>query len=163
MSMILPNPVFEGSEKRIEVDFEIGCNGPATGLRALSRDQLDELMTLAHCTIVSSRSNTEMDAYVLSESSLFVYPTKWVLKTCGTTRLLNSVSRLLELARSIGLEAIRCKYTRASYLFPEQQVGWGGLLDTDTASPDRAGPSACIRYRPTALTVQLGWRLCPGG
>jgi len=58
---------------------------------------------------------------VLSESSLFVYPSKWVLKTCGTTRLLNSVPRLLELAASIGLQPVRCKFSRATFLFPDQQ------------------------------------------
>ncbi|GFR40826.1 hypothetical protein Agub_g1301 [Astrephomene gubernaculifera] len=118
---ILHAPIFEGSEKRIEVDFRLGANSPANGLRSLSRDMLDELMTLARCCIVSSRSNELMDAYVLSESSLFVYPTKWILKTCGTTRLLNSVPRLLEAARAIGMEPRRCKYTRASFLFPENQ------------------------------------------
>lgn len=119
---VLHMPIFEGSEKRIEVDFRLGPNVPANGLRSIPRETLDELMTLARCCIVSSRSNDKLDAYVLSESSLFVYPTKWILKTCGTTRLLNSVPRLLEVARSIGLEPRRCKYTRASFLFPENQV-----------------------------------------
>ncbi|EFJ41238.1 hypothetical protein VOLCADRAFT_84198 [Volvox carteri f. nagariensis] len=118
---VLAAPIFEGSEKRIEVDFRLGANAPANGLRAIPRDVLDELMTLARCCIVSSRGNEQMDAYVLSESSLFVYPTKWILKTCGTTRLLNSVPRLLEVARALGLEPRRCKYTRASFLFPENQ------------------------------------------
>jgi S-adenosylmethionine decarboxylase proenzyme len=120
--VILPNPVFEGSEKRVEIDFALSAGAPSTGLRALSRDQLDELMTLAACTIVSSRSNAYLDAYVLSESSLFVYPTKWVLKTCGTTKLLNAVPRLLELATELGMQPRRCKYSRASFLFPDQQV-----------------------------------------
>lgn len=121
MADIFPNPVFEGSEKRVEIDFLLGT-ATSNGLRALTREQLDELMTLAHCCIVSNRSNDLFDAYVLSESSLFVYPTKWVLKTCGTTRLLQSVPRLLELAAQLGLQPLRCKYTRASFLFPEQQV-----------------------------------------
>lgn len=60
---------------------------------------------------------------MLSESSLFVYPTKWVLKTCGTTKLLNAVPRLLEMSASLAMEPRRCKYSRASFLFPEQQVG----------------------------------------
>ena len=52
--MALPNPVFEGSEKRVEIDFTVSDGTPAGGLRALSRAQLDELMDLARCTIVSS-------------------------------------------------------------------------------------------------------------
>lgn len=119
---VLPNPVFEGSEKRVEIDFNFSAASPANGLRALSRTQLDELMTLAACTIVSSRTNNELDAYVLSESSLFVYPTKWVLKTCGTTKLLNAVPRLLDMAAELHMQPRRCKYSRASFLFPEQQV-----------------------------------------
>ncbi|GBF89555.1 S-adenosylmethionine decarboxylase [Raphidocelis subcapitata] len=118
----LPNPIFEGSEKRVEIDFSPGPRSPANGLRALPRSALDELMGLAACTIVSSRTNQHLDAYVLSESSLFVYPTKWVLKTCGTTKLLSAVPRLLEMAaQRLGMEPRRCKYSRASFLFPEQQ------------------------------------------
>lgn len=116
---VFPNPVFEGSEKRLEVDFRLGTS--AEGLRGFSRAHLDELMTMARCCIVSSRSNAHFDAYVLSESSLFVYPTKWVLKTCGTTRLLDSLPRLLELASAAGLEPVRAKFSRATFLFPEQQ------------------------------------------
>lgn len=118
---VLPNPVFEGSEKRVEIDFNFSAASPANGLRALTRAQLDELMSLAACTIVSSRTNAELDAYVLSESSLFVYPTKWVLKTCGTTKLLRAVPRLLEMAAQLSMLPRRCKYSRASFLFPEQQ------------------------------------------
>ena len=134
---VLPNPVFEGSEKRLEVDFTIAADATAgkQGLRALSRAQLDELMTFAHCCIVSSRRNDHFDAYVLSESSLFVYPTKWILKTCGTTRLLNSVPRLLEFAAALGLKPSRCKFSRATFLFPEQQVSSGPR--GDRADPRR--------------------------
>jgi S-adenosylmethionine decarboxylase len=49
--------VFEGSEKRVEIDFNFSAASPANGLRALTRAQLDELMSLAACTIVSSRTN----------------------------------------------------------------------------------------------------------
>lgn len=71
---VVPCPVFEGSEKRIAVTFTAGPSTPAGGLRSLRRDQLDEMLDLAACQIVSSRSNDFFDAYVLSESSLFVYP-----------------------------------------------------------------------------------------
>ncbi|MEW5301869.1 MAG: hypothetical protein WDW38_008494 [Sanguina aurantia] len=122
MDASYPNPVFEGSEKRIEICFSSSATAPTNGLRALPREHLDELMTLAACCIVSNRSNDYLDAYVLSESSLFVYPQKWVLKTCGTTRLLNAVPRLLELAASIGMTPRRCKFSRASFLFPDEQL-----------------------------------------
>lgn len=87
----LPNPIFEGSEKRLEVHFtDVESSTPsASGLRAIPRSTLDTLMELAACEIVSCTSNAMLDSYVLSESSLFVYPKTWILKTCGTTKLLN--------------------------------------------------------------------------
>lgn len=114
-------PVFEGSEKRISVTFAPGPATPAGGLRSLSRAQLDTMLDLAACQIVSFRSNAHFDAYVLSESSLFVYPDRMVLKTCGTTKLLSCVPFMEELAAGLGMTPSRVKYTRASYLFPEQQ------------------------------------------
>lgn len=88
-----PTPVFEGSEKRIEIDFlpATGIASAADGLRSVGRAQLDAILDLAACCIVSARHGAAFDAYVLSESSLFVYPRKAILKTCGTTRLLAAV------------------------------------------------------------------------
>ena len=43
--MQLPCPLFEGSEKRIEVGFAFGAGTPVDGLRSLSRNQLDGLMS----------------------------------------------------------------------------------------------------------------------
>jgi hypothetical protein len=71
---VFPCPVFEGSEKRIAVTFAPGPATPPAGLRTLSRVELDSMLDLAACQIVSSRGNEHFDAYVLSESSLFVYP-----------------------------------------------------------------------------------------
>jgi hypothetical protein len=89
----MPCPIFEGSEKRLELHFQHHSSGgkpdDLQGLRALGRGMLDDLMSLAACEIISHTSNSTFDAYVLSESSLFVYPTTWVLKTCGTTKTLN--------------------------------------------------------------------------
>ena len=42
--MALPCPGFEGSEKRLEVDFYLGPGAPPCGLRTLSRAQLDGLL-----------------------------------------------------------------------------------------------------------------------
>ncbi|KAH7433193.1 hypothetical protein KP509_07G058600 [Ceratopteris richardii] len=91
------------------------------GLRSLSRNQLDELLSPAECTIVSELSNEHFHSYVLSESSLFVYPYKIILKTCGTTKLLKSIPVILNLAVGLHLEVSSCRYTRGSYIFPQEQ------------------------------------------
>lgn len=82
---------FEGYEKRLEISFfepSIFLDPEGRGLRSLSKPQLDEFLGQAECTIVSSLSNDEVDSYVLSESSLFIYSYKIIIKTCGTTKLL---------------------------------------------------------------------------
>ena len=94
---------------------------PAAGLRTLSRPQLDAMLQMAACEIVSVRSGAVFDAYVLSESSLFVFADRLVLKTCGTTRLLDAVPMIIELAEGLNLTPARVKYSRASFLFPEKQ------------------------------------------
>ena len=82
----------------------------------------------AACCVVSHTENGFFDAYVLSESSLFVYPDRLVIKTCGNTHLLNAAPCILDLAAGLGMSPSRCKYSRASYLFPELQVWLGPQL-----------------------------------
>mmetsp|Transcript_26577 Transcript_26577/g.65160 ORF Transcript_26577/g.65160 Transcript_26577/m.65160 type:complete len:492 (-) Transcript_26577:174-1649(-) len=127
---VLPCPHFEGVEKRVEIDFHAGR--VQRGLRSLPRATLDAAMTAAQCLIVSRRSNAACDAYVLSESSLFVYPTKVVLKTCGTTKLLDAVPLLLAEAAALGMAPRRVKYTRSTFLFPDEQP-LDGCFDAESA------------------------------
>ncbi|PPE02598.1 hypothetical protein GOBAR_DD00371 [Gossypium barbadense] len=115
---------FEGYEKRLEISFfEPGAlvDPEGKGLRSLSRAQLDEILGPAECTIVSSLSNYHLDSYVLSESSLFVYPYKIIIKTCGTTKLLLSIPPILKLAGSLSLTVKSVRYTRGSFIFPAAQ------------------------------------------
>lgn len=115
---------FEGYEKRLEIAFfepSIFADPEGQGLRALSKAQLDEILNPAECTIVSSLSNDHLDSYVLSESSLFVFPYKIVIKTCGTTKLLLSIPSILKLADSISLTVRSVRYTRGSFIFPGAQ------------------------------------------
>jgi len=67
-------------------------------------------------------SNDHLDAYVLSESSLFVYPYMLVLKTCGTTTLLRCIKVLIEQAHKIGLVLDWIGYSRKNFLFPDDQL-----------------------------------------
>ncbi|KAK9107127.1 hypothetical protein Syun_023138 [Stephania yunnanensis] len=124
--MALPtSPIgFEGFEKRLEISFYepgIFADPAGKGFRSLSNDQLDEILGPAECTIVASLSNADVDSYVLSESSLFVYPYKIIIKTCGTTKLLLSIPSILKLANSLLLTVRSVKYTRGSFIFPGAQ------------------------------------------
>lgn len=125
MNVMASSPIgFEGYEKRLEITFSeaplfVDPNG--CGLRALTRPQIDSILDAAKCTIVSQLSNKHFDSYVLSESSLFLYPHKIILKTCGTTKLLLSIPVILELAAELSLSVAAVKYSRGSFIFPGAQ------------------------------------------
>ena len=110
---------FEGCEKKVEIDFSLSNDD--VDLRDIPRDALDSILDLAKCTIISHQRNEHFDAYVLSESSLFIYPSKILLKTCGTTLLLKSVSALLSAARSRGAQPDFLQFSRSNFLFPSKQ------------------------------------------
>lgn len=115
---------FEGTEKLLEVWFF--SSDPSKGggsLRNVPRDEWQKLLDIAHCQIVSARSNALMDSYVLSESSLFVTDRRFLLKTCGSTSLLNAVQPLLSLAeRFAGLDCVaNVYYSRRNFKRPELQ------------------------------------------
>ncbi|XP_064391641.1 S-adenosylmethionine decarboxylase proenzyme-like isoform X2 [Halichondria panicea] len=104
---------FEGPEKLLEVWFDLypleedetSCAETALnshcdydkGLRIIPRSNWEVLLKLVNCEILSSCSNGYMDAYLLSESSLFVSSNRFVLKTCGNTTLLCAVKPLFQL------------------------------------------------------------------
>ncbi|BAT98928.1 hypothetical protein LR48_Vigan06g135700 [Vigna angularis] len=115
---------FEGYEKRLEICFSqpgIFADPEGRGLRVLTKSQLDEILTPAACTIVSSLSNDDVDSYVLSESSLFVYAYKIIIKTCGTTKLLLAIPPILKFADMLSLKVRSVTYTRGSFIFPGAQ------------------------------------------
>ena len=121
--------VFEGPEKTLEVCFRqkdkdappVTQPGERAGLRKLHQDDLSRICARARCTILSKVSNQYLDAYVLSESSLFVYPYMLVLKTCGTTTLLRCIALLIDYGRQLGLEIDWVGYSRKNFNFPGDQ------------------------------------------
>lgn len=71
-----------------------------------------------------------------SESSLFIFSNRLILKTCGTTLNLLGLPRILSVAKTYaGLDCVyRCFYSRKSFMFPERQQGphgsgWGGEVE----------------------------------
>lgn len=135
---------FEGPEKLLEVWFAPSANtlpssARSRGLKAVHAAEWTEMLDLVHCKVLSVIESEHCDAYLLSESSMFVFPHKLVLKTCGTTTLLYGLPRILQIAAlkagfphtpadvAKGTEAIaatyRVFYSRKNYLYPDQQRG----------------------------------------
>lgn len=112
---------FEGPEKRLEITFKANPAQPL-GLRSYNKQQWQEMLDFAACTIISVTTNDHFDAYVLSESSLFVYPNKMMIKTCGTTTLLKIIPKLLEYSSACDLKLEYVTYSRKNFLFPDLQI-----------------------------------------
>ena len=93
------------------------------GLRLIPLQVWKEMLDIVNCQVLSTIENDYINSYLLSESSMFVFDYRLTLKTCGTTRLLLAVEKILEIAEKycqlIEIEAIF--YSRKSFLFPELQ------------------------------------------
>ncbi|XP_064489325.1 S-adenosylmethionine decarboxylase proenzyme-like [Ornithodoros turicata] len=115
---------FEGTEKLLEVWFsrrdgkEDNCD-----LRKIPRATWESLLKLVKCEIISFKKNEHLDSYVLSESSMFVSKRCFILKTCGSTTLLNAVKPLLFLVQELtGFDAVLdIFYSRKNFMRPELQ------------------------------------------
>ncbi|KAG0246413.1 S-adenosylmethionine decarboxylase [Mortierella sp. GBAus27b] len=94
------------------------------GLRIVPKPVWDEMLAIVKCQVLNQIQNDCMDAFLLSESSFFVYPHKLILKTCGTTTLLMALPKILEIAQNYcGLEKVwRVFYSRKTFMFPERQL-----------------------------------------
>lgn len=135
---------FEGPEKLLEVWFSpspsaLPREAKENGLLSVPSKTWEGMLDLVHCKVLSVVSSDHMDAYLLSESSMFVFPHKLILKTCGTTTLLLGLRRLLRIAavdagfpfhnaedlRDEGTLAspYRVFYSRKNFLFPDRQHG----------------------------------------
>lgn len=114
---------FEGVEKLLEIWFA-PPNQKSADLRKIPRSMWDALLKSVRCEIISFTRNDQIDAYVLSESSMFVSKRRWILKTCGTTTPLQCLEPLLAMAEQIGgfsdVEALF--YSRKNFKRPDLQV-----------------------------------------
>ncbi|KAL6897466.1 S-adenosylmethionine decarboxylase [Trichoderma evansii] len=135
---------FEGPEKLLEVWFAPSASALPTGarpngLKAVAADTWVSMLDMVNCKILSVLESETVDAYLLSESSMFVFPHKLILKTCGTTTLLLGLQRMLHIAAEHAgfsfdnaasaqeIKAVatpyRVFYSRKNFLFPDKQHG----------------------------------------
>ncbi|CAO3600763.1 unnamed protein product [Absidia cylindrospora] len=92
-------------------------------LRTVEKPVWDAMLATVKCTVLNVIHNAHVDAYLLSESSMFVYPHKVIIKTCGTTTLLHALPGIINIAKThCGLDSVyRLFYSRKSFMFPEKQ------------------------------------------
>lgn len=131
-----------GPEKLLEVWF---CSSAAAlppgtlagGLKSVPQETWKEMLDLVNCQVLSTIESDQVDAYLLSESSMFISPHKLILKTCGTTTLLCGLPRILEIAALVArfpqtrsaatmtaaATPYRVFYSRKNFLFPDRQKG----------------------------------------
>lgn len=128
---------FEGPEKLLEVWFwdspdNIPAHVISEGLKAIPLAKWKSILDLVSCKILSMKSSPAVDAYLLSELSLFVFPHKLILKTCGTTTTLAALAQLFEIVREFcgadgrpielnSMDTSKVFYSRRSFMFPEKQ------------------------------------------
>jgi S-adenosylmethionine decarboxylase len=145
---------FEGAEKLLEVWFYLDPAGSPEslqnsepgakkGLRVIPRGKLEELLDLVHCKIISHCCSDVMDAYVLSESSLYVSENRFILKTCGTTSLFHAIRPLILLVQTMFPTAavMHLFYSHLKFLKPHLQPHPHHSPEEETAYLDRIFPN----------------------
>ncbi|GLS89588.1 S-adenosylmethionine decarboxylase SpeD [Psychromonas marina] len=103
---------YEGSEKRLEITTTIN-------LLALENQFWQEMVKQAGAYIISSIESPQLKAFLLSESSLFVWQDRLLLITCGETHLIKaSLFFQQKVARK---EISSLLFQRHQAYFPERQ------------------------------------------
>lgn len=106
---------FEGAEKKVEIVID----GAQPSLRAAGDEYWARIVSTAGAQILSKIGNEHCDAYLLSESSLFVFDHKVIMITCGQTRLVDAVIELLDRVPADSVEFFI--YERKNEVYPHRQ------------------------------------------
>lgn len=108
---------FEGSEKKAEIIVD---NHQFSLLNDISDDFWQLLVERCQAKIISSIQNESCKAFLLSESSLFVWSDRMLILTCGNTRLVHSVEYFIQ---QIGVSRIQqINYQRKNEYFAHAQL-----------------------------------------
>ncbi len=87
---------FEASEKKFELIIHLS----EKSLLDLDNSFWHEVVHACNASILSEINNKYVKAFLLSESSLFVWHDRVVMITCGTTVLANAILKLIQLIDS---------------------------------------------------------------
>jgi len=152
----LADDFFEGPEKTLVVEFT--RPGKHASLRNVDKSTWSALLAKAQCSILSevetpAKQRLGCTAYLLSESSLFVYDRRVVLKTCGRTTPLRALPDLLALGRErtpkgAAGSVASVVYSHPAFARPEEQD------ELHSRFPDAA--AFLRKYFPTGEAHHLG-------
>lgn len=130
---------FEGPEKKLEIILV----APQPGLRDNGDGRWDRVVRASGASIVSRVTNAQADAYLLSESSLFVWDDAVLMITCGQTTL---VRALREILRFVDRDRIAFVfYERKNFIFPDRQPS---DFEADAAELSAVFPGKSYRLGP---------------
>ncbi|HMA86357.1 MAG TPA: hypothetical protein VKN73_11690 [Desulfosalsimonadaceae bacterium] len=107
---------FEGPEKKLEIIL----SRPVKGLRSNADGRWDRIVKASGSWMISAASTPMMDAYLLSESSLFVWEDRILLITCGQTNLVNTIPEILRVIDQSDIAFLF--YERKNLMYPESQL-----------------------------------------
>lgn len=127
---------FEGSEKKAEI---ILSGQHASLLENYSDDFWEKMVQQCNAQILSSTRNSQVTAYLLSESSLFVWQDRILILTCGDTKLVDAVIYFLNQINESLVEQViyqrkneYCSHLQASHVLDDTkklaQISQGKLL-----------------------------------
>ena len=106
--------LFEGSEKKLEVIID----RRNIDLRTLGLPFWTSIVKASSAEIISSISSQDCDAYLLSESSLFVWSDRFTMITCGQTKLIDAATLFI---KETPYSIASLFFQRKNELFPEMQ------------------------------------------
>lgn len=112
----MPPQFFEGPEKKVELATVEG----SVPLRSLGEEFWLGVVRAAGADVLSQLRNEAIDAYLLSESSLFVYDRFVTMITCGRTTLVDAVEEMLTKIDRDAISAL--VYERKNEHFPHAQA-----------------------------------------
>jgi len=118
----LEDDVYEGVEKKLTLKYSTARH---VSIQKKIKDKIwRNVVKAVDAEVLSVIQNEHVVAYLLSESSLFVFTDRICLKTCGKTRIFNAVKIIVSnIAENIPeINLIRVIYSRPTYRYPKYQL-----------------------------------------
>ncbi len=128
--------LFEGPEKKLEIIVP----GGTPSLRKLGEAFWGDVAARAGASMLSHVASSRCDAWLLSESSLFVWDRRVLMITCGRTRLIDALLHLVDTFTPDGVAAL--VYERKNEYFPQLQRT---SFDDDVERLRRVLPGVAMR------------------